>query len=182
MSLKYKVGDLIAAAKSREVDVIAHGCNCFCTMGNGIAPLIKGAFPKAWAADLETVKGDKSKLGTFSYGIQESVIIGNLYTQYGFWGRNKGLRDLDYNAMYDSMASFKTLILQHFGGNVRIGLPKIGAGLAGGDWKVIEAIILSTLGSFDVTVYVLNKNEIPAHAWENPDKWLHPSEFVLEDL
>ena len=41
MSFKYKVGDLIEAAKSGEINVFGHGCNCFCTMGSGIAPLIK---------------------------------------------------------------------------------------------------------------------------------------------
>lgn len=182
MSLKYKVGDLIAAAKNLEVDVIAHGCNCYCTMGSGIAPLIKNAFPAAWKADLQTEKGSKDKLGTFSHAIQDSVIIGNLYTQFGYWGRNKGLRDLDYNAMYDSMALFRNMLVQRFGDNVQIGLPKIGAGLAGGEWSIIEAIILSTFGSLDVTVYVLDKKDIPAHAWENPEKWLHSSEWVLGDL
>lgn len=182
MSLRYKVGDLIAAAQAREVDVIAHGCNCYCAMGSGIAPLIKAAFPAAWKADLQTKKGSKDKLGTFSYAIQDSVIIGNLYTQFGFWGRNKGLRDLDYNAMYDSMSMFKHMLVQRFGDRVRIGLPKIGAGLAGGDWNVIEAMVISTFGSLDVTVYVLDKKDIPAHAWENPEKWLHSSEWVLGDL
>ena len=163
MSFKYKVGDLIEAAKSGEVDVIAHGCNCYCAMGNGIAPLIKAAFPAAWKADLQTKKGSKEKLGTFSYAIQDSVIIGNLYTQFGFWGRNKGLRDLDYNAMYDSMSMFKHMLVQRFGDRVRIGLPKIGAGLAGGDWNVIEAMIKSIFFDCDVTVYVLKEWEIPGY-------------------
>jgi O-acetyl-ADP-ribose deacetylase (regulator of RNase III) len=34
----------------------------------------------------------------------------------------------------------------------RIGLPKIGAGLAGGDWSVILAIISEELASEDVTI------------------------------
>ena len=43
----------------------------------------------------------------------------------------------------------------------KVGLPKIGAGLAGGDWKIIETMIESVLHDCDVTIYVLNKEEIP---------------------
>lgn len=32
-------GDLIQLALANEFDVIIHGCNCFCTMGKGIAPM-----------------------------------------------------------------------------------------------------------------------------------------------
>ena len=41
---KEVVGDLIRLAKEGEFDVIAHGCNCFCTMGAGIAPQMALAF------------------------------------------------------------------------------------------------------------------------------------------
>lgn len=37
-------GDLIKLALEGEFDVIAHGCNCFCTMGAGIAVAMKNTF------------------------------------------------------------------------------------------------------------------------------------------
>ena len=37
----------------------------------------------------------------------------------------------------------------------RIGYPKIGAGLAGGDWRVIEAIIDAELQGLDHTLVIL---------------------------
>jgi len=37
-------GDLIELAKEGKFDVIAHGTNCFCTMGSGIAPQMAKAF------------------------------------------------------------------------------------------------------------------------------------------
>lgn len=164
--LKYKVGDLLDAALSGDVNVIAHGCNCYNTMGSGIAPQIKRFFPAAYQVDLATKKGDKGKLGTFTYaqmwagecGSDSNHCIGiyNLYTQFGFWGRNKGLRDLDYNAMYDAFDAM-TKDLNNFDGLIKIGLPKIGAGLAGGDWDIIEVIIEKTLiaSGHDVTIYTL---------------------------
>ena len=93
-------GDLIKLALNGEFDVIVHGCNCFCTMGKGIALTIKNVFPEAYQADLKTNKGDKQKLGKYSYatlqrnGYQITVI--NAYTQYHYGGRgNKA----DYNAI-----------------------------------------------------------------------------------
>lgn len=160
MSFKYKVGDLIEAVKNGEVNVFGHGCNCFCTMGSGIAPLIKEAFPKMYAADLKTEKGDKAKLGTFTMALLKdgSTAGFNLYSQYGYNRRKQGLRDLDYNALYDSLDQMKKALQSFTDGSVgeyRIGFPKIGAGLAGGDWNVIEAMIKSIFSDCDVTIYVL---------------------------
>ena len=39
--MKIIKGDLIKLALQGEFDVIVHGCNCFCTMGAGIAKSIK---------------------------------------------------------------------------------------------------------------------------------------------
>jgi O-acetyl-ADP-ribose deacetylase (regulator of RNase III) len=41
-------GDLIRLAILGNFDVIVHGCNCFKTMGGGIAAQIKRVFPKAY--------------------------------------------------------------------------------------------------------------------------------------
>lgn len=171
--LVYKVGDLISAAQNEEVQVIAHGCNCLCTMGSGIAPLIKSAFPYAYAADCETRKGDKLKLGSFTvgdpslYGYNGGPLVFNLYSQYNYTGRKHGLRDLDYNALYDALdlMSFE-LQCYELGEDLKVGLPKIGAGLAKGDWDIIELMIKKTLcqAGHDVIIYVLDEAEIPENA------------------
>ena len=138
-------GDLIKLAKEGKFDVIAHGCNCFCTMGAGIAKTIKENFPQAYQADLETMKGDENKLGTCSYATITSpkLTIVNAYTQYTY-GR---LFRVHYNAIRQCMK----LIKMNFSGS-RIGLPKIGAGLAGGHWHIIQAIIEDELKYMDVTI------------------------------
>lgn len=51
-------GDLVQLAKQGEFDLIVHGCNCFCTMGKGIALTIKQEFPIVYKVDCET--NDKS--------------------------------------------------------------------------------------------------------------------------
>lgn len=166
--LRYKVGDLIEAAKySKDINVIAHGCNCMNTMKSGIAPKIAAAFPAAWEADQATKRGDRAKLGSLSEAfIDDQLLVFNLYSQYTFTGRKEGKMDLDYWALYgalDKMAASlhaKCRILGMSPSDIHIGLPKIGAGLAGGDWNIISRMIAGRLRHFDVTIYVLKESEI----------------------
>jgi O-acetyl-ADP-ribose deacetylase (regulator of RNase III) len=130
-------GDLIQLALSGRFDVIVHGCNCFCTMGAGIAKQIRDTFPEAYQADLKTEMGDKEKLGTYSHARIERngniFTIVNGYTQFDFSGHGALV---DYKAIQNLFAEIKKDFK-----NQRIGYPKIGAGLAKGDWEVISGII-----------------------------------------
>lgn len=138
-------GDLISLALEGRFDVIVHGCNCFCSMGAGIARAIQEEFPEAYAADLVTVKGDRNKLGDFSSATvkrdQHQITIVNGYTQFHFHG-DRVLVD------YEAVRKLFRKIKQKFSGK-RIGYPKIGAGLAGGDWQRISGIIEEELAGED---------------------------------
>ena len=131
--MKTLKGDLIKLALDGEFDVIVHGCNCFCTMGAGIAKQIKHTFPMAYAIDLQTNKGDKAKLGTINYVKTKGVTVVNAYTQYGY---GRGQIHTDYTAI---QTAFKQIAKTFF--NSRIGYPAIGAGHAGGNWDIISTII-----------------------------------------
>ncbi|MDJ0914803.1 MAG: macro domain-containing protein [Desulfobacterales bacterium] len=134
-------GDLIQLALAKRFDVIIHGCNCHCEMGAGIARVIKKSFPEAYAADLNTAKGDRQKLGTISHASvthdNHTITVVNGYTQFDYKG--SGVL-VDYDAVRSVMQTVKTI----FSGK-KIGYPKIGAGLAGGDWQIISKIIDETL-------------------------------------
>lgn len=135
-------GDLIKLALDKKFDVIVHGCNCFCIMGAGIARQIKAAFPEAYEADLQTIKGDKNKLGTISWAKSQNtansdLIIVNAYTQFDF---TPDKINVDYQAIKSAFA----IIKQKFSGK-KIAYPAIGAGLAGGDWQKIATIIAKEL-------------------------------------
>ena len=146
MSLNIVKGNLVSAAKQGRFDVIAHGCNCFLNMGAGIALEIKKVFPRAYLADCQTKKGDKSKLGTVSIAYYDKLHIVNAYTQFSF---GKGMQ-LDYDALRECLKYIK----QEYSGK-RIGLPKIGCGLAGGSWGMVKEIIEEELKDEDVTIMYL---------------------------
>ena len=143
--IKYIDGDLVRDADN--YDVIAHCCNCFCTMGAGIAPQIKHKFPEAYAADCTTTSGDQLKLGTITYTETTTPIVVNLYGMYHF---NK----THYNEVmvkYDALRlSIQNMVIKFKG--KKFGLPKIGAGLANGDWDIIERIIQEEMNGEDVTI------------------------------
>ncbi len=135
--MQIEKGDLVQKAKAGEFDILVHGCNCFCTMGAGIAKTIKQVFPAAYQADLATVAGDRAKLGTYSTARVEAegrpLTIVNAYTQYQWRGPGP-------HADYEAIRQVFRRLKQEFAGQ-RIAYPAIGAGLAGGDWATIAAII-----------------------------------------
>jgi len=145
--LKELTGDLLKYAKTGQFDVIIHGCNCFHTMGAGIAKQIKEQFPNAYAADCETKRSSK-KLGSFSAAkvkndVGGELFIVNAYTQF----------EPNPPVDYEAIASAFKLVKKQFSG-MRIGYPMIGAGLAGGDWEKISAIIDTELEGEDHSVVI----------------------------
>jgi O-acetyl-ADP-ribose deacetylase (regulator of RNase III) len=141
-------GDLLRLALDGRFEVIVHGCNCMCQMGKGIAKSIKKQFPEAYEADRRTTPGDRGKLGTITTveierGDAKFVVV-NAYTQFDY--RPPG-PNVDYDAIRAAMRAVK----RQFGGQ-RIGYPRIGAGLAGGDWQRIAAIVDEELGGEDHTL------------------------------
>lgn len=171
--LEYKVDNIVSSVLNLEIDVLLQGCNCFCGFGRGLAEEILERIPDAYEkADKLTEKGDKNKLGTYSsIQLPNSGHVVNGYTQY-HWikrlnnepkvkkqkGKRRGFILADYNAIRKIMA---TLAVEFKG--LHIGMPKIGAGWANGDWLIIEQIIKEELilRGVKVTIFVLNESDIP---------------------
>jgi O-acetyl-ADP-ribose deacetylase (regulator of RNase III) len=99
-------------------------------------------------------RGYFNRLNSFLDTPIKGVYIVNSYTQYGF-GRNheNGTEaPVDYEAVTMVMRK-----INHIFKGKHIGLPWIGAGLAGGDWNRIRKIILSELTDCDVTLVEYSK-------------------------
>ena len=150
--IKYTQGDLVRDAE-RDFDVIGHGCNCWCTMGKGIALDVKKKYPRAYDADRATALGDKDKLGTFTSWENLGLTVLNMYTQWHYAGS-------DVKADYDAIRNCMKLVKKYHS-RKKIGLPLIGAGLAGGSWDIIEKIIEEELVGEDVTVVIWEKSKEP---------------------
>ena len=176
MSYKEINGDLIKLALDRKFDVIAHGCNCFCTMGAGIAPKMAKEFGcNNFEMELSG-KGDINKLGQIDFnnyykrpdgtlfvdydnyvdlhdGGEPYLIVVNSYTQYKYGSNHiDGVKKpIDYDALTLCMRK-----INHIFAGKHIGLPQIGCGLAGGDWSKVKKIIQKELKDCDITVVIYN--------------------------
>jgi O-acetyl-ADP-ribose deacetylase (regulator of RNase III) len=171
--MKYIDGNLIDLALKCNFDVIAHGCNCFCKQKKGIAAdMVKNFYTDNFSRENIIFQGDINKLGTIDYAttyIKDSIvksysvqisnntlekkdffklIIINAYTQFDY---RRFVTDEDVNIDYSALNLCLKKINYIFKGK-SIGLPKIGAGLAGGDWSIIEKMIQKELKDMDVTV------------------------------
>jgi|SRR5690554_3443309 len=170
--MKFIEGNLLDLAEEGRFDIIVHGANCFCTMGSGIARQIKERYPKAYLVDQLTRERDKDKLGKFTQayvtGFRENTngvtrnsgwhynfTIINAYTQYYYGGREV---HADYDAIKSVFKQIKMLYDMNPQAPLRIGIPQIGAGLAGGDWKVIEKII-DDIGFSDLTCVIYKEEK-----------------------
>jgi O-acetyl-ADP-ribose deacetylase (regulator of RNase III) len=162
--INYIDGDLITLSKEGRFDVIAHGCNCHSTMGAGIAPQMAKAFG-CDSFEMELWGSDVNKLGNIDYqtfvltkltaddikngNFKPELTVVNAYTQFNY-GRNHSdgdARPFNYEAFTLCMKKMNIVFADK-----HIGMPKIGAGLAGGNWNRIEHIINTELKDCQITI------------------------------
>lgn len=149
-------GDLITLAKQGKFDVITHGCNCRSIMGAGIAVPMNLHFDCS-QFPMELQGASALKLGNidFKYDTRfeneggHPLIVVNSYTQNH---PRVDLKPIDYEALTLCMRKINI----RFKG-MHIGLPKLGSGLAGGDWNRIKKIIQRELVDCKTTVVIYKK-------------------------
>jgi O-acetyl-ADP-ribose deacetylase (regulator of RNase III) len=168
-------GDMIKMFKNGEFDIISHGCNCFATMGAGIALTIGNEFPEAWFSDQtqQSAKG-MERLGNFTkaeIAFDEYSRIGfvyNLYSQY-----NPG-KDFRKQALIKSLRLMRKDLFESYGkgaSELKIGFPLIGCGIAGGNWHEVKEIIKKEFKDFnDVTAVHFKQKVLGVNYWPKVKK------------
>jgi len=156
MKIEYVNGDMFTTS----ITTIVHGCNAQGVMGSGVAKIIREKYPKAY----ERYRKEYELHGNLVLGNVIAVpcgdrvndpdnykVIVNAITQ-DFYGRD-GTRYVSYDAVADSMKKINRFSEAY--GIMEVAMPQIGAGLGGGDWNVIAAIIESELKNVRPVVYIL---------------------------
>lgn len=154
--IEHRIGNLL---KQNDLYGFIHSANCQCTMGSGIAKEIRETYPEIYQADLNTKRGDSSKLGTFSFSKTKDGKIGyNLYGQdkYGYNGECY----TDYNAVKNGLIKIKNHILENVVDKVKIGLPyKMCSTRGGASWEKILKIIEQVFDDDIITVVLCEFRE-----------------------
>lgn len=161
-------GNLIDLTKEGLFNVIGHGCNCFCTMKLGIAAQMATTFRcDKFPWESGRFNGSILKLGlidaipfilsndnltkvhtTADKNINLHVV--NMYTQYHWKETSRFGIPLDYSALELCLVKMNTV----FKGK-HIGLPRIGCGLAKGDWNRVKAMTKTIMQDCDCTIVSL---------------------------
>jgi O-acetyl-ADP-ribose deacetylase (regulator of RNase III) len=147
--IKCKEGNILNFAE----DCIAHGCNCQKTMGSGVARALRDKWPEIYRADETFPFSALNKLGKFSEAkLSNGKTCFNIYSQLDYRGRYEGRTDLDYVALEKGLESvFRTMKAR---GLKSIALPRIGCGLAGGNWTIVSEMIERMSDNFEIDAII----------------------------
>jgi O-acetyl-ADP-ribose deacetylase (regulator of RNase III) len=126
--------------------IIVHGVNCQGVMGSGVAMQFRNKFPVVYTDYVSYFNQHKYKreklLGNIVVSkINEDHYIVSAFTQLHY-GRDPNVQYVDYGALKSCFEKINDLYLETA---LPIKFPKIGAGLANGNWDIIEKIINDTL-------------------------------------
>lgn len=146
MKLTYIKGDLFDTKR----DVIGHGVNCKGAFGAGVAAQVAKKYPEARQCYLDKYKREGWKPGDVQFvTVADYRVIANMATQEDYGG--DGRRYVSYRGI---AIAFDELLRFCKQGGWGVAIPKIGAGLAGGDWGVIEPLIVEAVERYSVPVDV----------------------------
>lgn len=131
--------------------VIAHICNNRGSWGAGFVMAIS----KKWSSpEIEYRKWIETKTATLGeiqlVPVEDEIVIANMIAQDGF------VNFLNPVAVrYESLKECLNKLAYRIKANdVSVHMPRIGCGIAGGKWELIEPIIKETLCKNDIQVYV----------------------------
>lgn len=139
--IKYSSGDAVEPLKKSTV--IAHIVNNKGKWGKGFVLSLSNKYPIAKKHYLNSFKENHTpELGTVDFVMvdpKERIFIANMYAQNGI---KKNANDKNQYVCYASLE----LCLEKLSdfalvNRLSIQMPRIGAGLGGGDWNVIESLI-----------------------------------------
>jgi O-acetyl-ADP-ribose deacetylase (regulator of RNase III) len=167
MAIKYLKGDA-TRPESWDNAIIAHIVNDDGKWGKGFVMAISRRWPepeeryRAWYKDRERPSSG-FKLGAVRFvavktidtvlNQDKKVWVANMIAQHGIRGPGNPT-PIRYGALSLALAHVAEFAKKN---NASVCMPKIGSGLAGGDWEKIERIILETLDAqgVSVTIYEL---------------------------
>ncbi|AVH85397.1 hypothetical protein RsoM2USA_470 [Ralstonia phage RsoM2USA] len=145
-------GNMVEAIAENDLygrrEFYVHGCNAQGAMGRGIAGEFRREYPTVWKDYRRAYLLQGLKVGdVISVELSDSWgIVFNAITQE-FYGADKNVVYVDYDGLRKCFKKINKMILNwntEFPEVVYdkvLNFPLIGAGLANGDWNIIEKII-----------------------------------------
>lgn len=143
--IKYLLGD--ATKPIMYPTIIAHVCNNINKWGKGFVVPLGKKYPEAkykyheWFLDSDKFN-DKPILGNTQFVvISDTIAVANMIAQEGIYKIN-GKIPLKYDSLRECLKKVNEFAIKH---NAVVNMPRIGCGLAGGEWNKVEHIIKETV-------------------------------------
>jgi len=121
-------------------------------MGAGVARAIMIKWPIVREKYVKWSKKDDFILGNIqTVSVEPKIVVVNMIGQHGV-GFSDGVAPIRYDAIEECLEKVIELANKY---NASIHAPRFGAGLAGGDWNIIENILKTKLENtaIEVTIY-----------------------------
>jgi O-acetyl-ADP-ribose deacetylase (regulator of RNase III) len=150
MKIIYKTGNLLDAPEK----IILHGVNASGVFRSGVAKQIREKWPWAYEEYMKAYKEGRLRLGNVILCGDGAKVIGHAVTQeeYGYDGKQY----VDYEAIKRAVAIIRISLT-----TLDVAMPKIGAGLGGGDWNTISDIVEDeSRDAFQPVVYTLEQGVV----------------------
>jgi O-acetyl-ADP-ribose deacetylase (regulator of RNase III) len=151
--IKYIKGDATQPIDNGN-KIIVHVCNDIGGWGKGFVMAISKRWPEPERQYRDWFKSKSDfVLGAVQFvKVEEDLWIANVIGQHKINKDENGNASIRYVAIRDGLNKVAEFTLSH---NASVHMPRIGCGLAGGKWEVVEPIILETLSerNVEVTVY-----------------------------
>jgi len=150
--IQYTKGDA-TSPQSENNKIIVHVCNDIGGWGKGFVMAISKRWKKPENQYREWFKSkDGFELGKVQFvQVEEDLWVANLIGQHKINKDENGNAPIRYGAIEDGLKEVASFAKEN---NASVHMPRIGCGLAGGKWEMIEPIILKTLSNNDVEVVV----------------------------
>lgn len=153
MTISYLKGD-VTSPQGSGPRIIAHICNDRGGFGKGVAlavaeswPLVKSYF-KRWYASKDHFELGQLQLVEVEY---EELWVANMLAQHGYKSASN-----PHPLQLDALRScLKQLAIEADTHQATLHMPRIGSGLGGGSWDVVEPMIRESLGNEEVYIYDL---------------------------
>lgn len=147
MSIHHVTGDASKPEYFAGPIILAHVVNNLGKWGKGFTASLDRRWPQLKAeykiglVERELVLGENGVLGQVMYSLAEpGMVVAHMVAQNGV--SRVGAKVVDYNALARCLCHVRAEAI-YTGASVH--MPRIGAGLGGGEWVIIEQLILGNL-------------------------------------